>query len=76
MSTVISFRIPRDLKKKMEALKDKVNWSEEIRKFIEEKVREVERKEALKRIEELLKNIPTKPRGAISSIVREDRDSH
>ncbi len=76
MSAVISFRIPKDLKKKMETLKDKVNWPEEIRKFIEEKIREVERKEALKKVEELLKNIPTQPKGLVSSIVREDRDSH
>lgn len=35
---VISFRIPSELKKEMKKID--INWSEEIRKFIEAKVRE------------------------------------
>ena len=73
---VVSIRIPRELKEKMDRFRDRVNWAEEIRRFIEEKVRELEREEAFRRVEELLKDIPIQSRGAVSSIVREDRDSH
>jgi len=76
MNTVIGVRISRRLKERMDRFKDRVNWAEEIRKFLEEKVRELEREEVLQRVEEMLKDLPIQPRGAISSIVREDRDSH
>ncbi len=76
MMSVISIRIPRELKEKMEKFRDEVNWSEEIRRFIENRIRELERKRILKEVEEMLSRLPTQPYGAISSIVREDRDSH
>jgi len=35
MSDVLSIRIPKEIKRKMELLKDVVDWNEEIRKFLE-----------------------------------------
>ena len=71
---VISFRIPKELKKSMKEVE--VNWSEEIRKFIEEKVREHRRMKALEEIDSMLAGLPGAKRGTARKYVREDRDSN
>jgi len=70
---VISFRIPRDLKKAMKEIE--INWSDEIRRFIEAKIREYKRKRVLEEIDALLSGLPRVERGVAASYVREDRDS-
>ena len=75
MSVVISVRVPRELKERMRKLKN-VNWSEIIRKFIEDVVSRYEAEEALKKIEEDLKDIPELPAGTVSRLIRLDRESH
>lgn len=74
--SVVSVRVPRDLKRRMDALRPYVNWSEEIRRFLEERVRELERLRVIEEVEELIKTLPEVPRGTAPSYVREDRDSH
>ncbi len=76
MSVVISFRIPKKLKEKMDKLRKVVNWSEEVRSFLERRVREYEQLNAIRELEELIKDIPKTPRGTASKYVREDRDSY
>ena len=76
MSVVISVRIPRRLKERMDELSDVVNWSEEIRKFLEERVRELYRRMVLKEVRKVIEQLPEVPRGTITEYVREDRDSH
>ncbi len=77
MSEVVSFKVRRDLKKKMEAFKDRVNWSEELRKFVELKIKELEAKESKERIREKLRRAPwSLQRGSSTRLVRKDRDSH
>ncbi len=60
----------------MDALKGVVNWSEEIRKFLEARVKEIEQEIAIKELEDLIKELPRIPSGTAKSYVREDRDSH
>lgn len=60
----------------MDALRNVVNWSEEVRRFLEARVREIEQEMAIRELEELIKQLPTAPRGTAESYVREDRDSH
>ena len=74
--SVVSVRVPKELKKKMDLLKPNINWSEEIRKFIEEKIREWGRLKVIEEVEDLIKTLPEVPRGTITSYVREDRDSN
>ncbi|RLE58736.1 MAG: CopG family transcriptional regulator [Thermoprotei archaeon] len=73
--SVISVRIPRELKEKMDSLRGVVNWSEEIRRFIERRIREVEQERAIEELEELIRKLPVMPKGYIVRYVREDRDS-
>ena len=71
---VVSFRVPRELKKAMKEVD--VNWSEEIRKFIEKKVREFEKKRTLDEIDTMLANVREAKKGTAKNYVREDRDSN
>jgi len=75
VSTVISIRIPKSLKDKMDKF-NKINWSELIRKFIEEKIAQLELEEALKEVEEHLKDVPELPKGTVARWMRSDRESH
>ena len=71
---VVSFRIPKELKKAMKEIE--INWSEEIRKFIEAKVREYKRRKALEEMDAMLASLPKVKKGTAVSYVREDRDSY
>lgn len=75
MSVVISIRVPKKLKEKMNKFKD-VNWSEEIRKFIEERSSQYEVDMILKRAEEHLRDVPELPSGTVSRWLRGDRECH
>ena len=76
MSVIISFRIPKELKKRMDSLRGYINWSEELRKFIERRIKEYEQQKAIEEIEEIIESIPVSPKGTAAKYVREDRDSH
>ena len=71
---VISVRVSKELKRMMKEVD--INWSEEIRKFIEKKVREYKRLKALEEIDSLLSDIPEAEVGTAKDYVREDRDSN
>jgi len=74
--SVVSFKVRRDIKEKMRKYRDRINWAEELRRFVEEKIRELEARDNIERvIRELEKiNIHT-PAGFSKASVREDRDS-
>lgn len=72
--SVVSVRVPRELKERMDALRGVVNWSEEIRAFIERRVAELEQERAIEELERLVEKLPPSPRGLALRYVREDRD--
>lgn len=74
--SVISVKVPEDVKEKMKKMKDRVDWPEEIRNFVARRVEELEKTRRLQEVEGLLADLPVQPRGSISRLVREDRDSH
>jgi hypothetical protein len=74
--SVFSVKIKRELKEKMEKYRGRVNWAEEVRGFIESRIRELEAEENYERIlGELKKAGWSVPRGFSARSVREDRDS-
>ena len=74
--SVISFKVKKEIKEKMEKYKDRVNWAEELRKFVEERVRQLEAEENMERIVKELKNLEFDvPKGFSKKSVREGRDS-
>ena len=61
----------------MNKYKDRVNWAEEIRKFIEDKIRMLEAEDNIKKVVEELLQMPIEsPRGSSTASMREDRESH
>ena len=76
MSDVLSIRIPREIKRKMESLKGLVDWNEEIRKFLESRVDELYRRKVIEEVRRIIESLPETPRGTATAYVREDRDSN
>ena len=72
MSDVISVRVPKELKEKLR--KYRIDWSKEIRRFLEERVRILEFLEMLDDIERKAE----KRRTRVDSItlIREMREEH
>jgi len=60
----------------MDSLQDVVNWSKEIRIFIESGAEEIKRIKVLEEVRRVIEELPEVPRGTAVSYVREDRDSH
>jgi len=75
LSAVISVRIPKRLKSEMDEFSGEVNWSEEIRKFLEKRVRELRKEKTLARVRSIIERLPEQPQGTAAGYVREDRDS-
>ena len=70
MSTTFTIRIPRELKKKME--ENPAEWSQEIRDFLEERVKQME---LLKTIQDVELRAEKRKTAADSVIlIREDRE--
>jgi hypothetical protein len=75
--SVVSVKVKKEIKEKMLKYKEKVNWAEEIRKFIEMKIREIEAEENIKKVCEILSKIEFHAsKGSSVEMIREDRDSH
>ncbi|MGC8933355.1 MAG: CopG family transcriptional regulator [Candidatus Methanodesulfokora sp.] len=77
MSEVVSFKVSKEIKKKIDELKNEVNWPDELRRFVELKIKEVEARKNKERIMERLRKASwSVPKGFSAKSVREDRDSH
>lgn len=71
---VVSFRLPKEIKEEMKKID--IKWSEEIRKFIEMRIKKYKKEETIRKIDNILKMLPETPKGTASRCVREDRDSN
>ena len=75
-SAVITVRVPKELKEAMDRYSAMINWSEEIRNFIVRRIAELRREEVLNKLNSIIDRLPESQSGSVSSLVREDRDSH
>ena len=76
MSGVVSIRVSDELRGEMERFRDRVCWNDELRAFIQARVEEQRRQEAIDRLVSFIETQPGVPRGTAARLVREDRDSH
>jgi len=76
MSEIVAVKVPKHLRDAMRRLKDKIKWSEEIRAFIEDKLREAESEENIKKVIQMLRETGEVPKGSAVKSIREDRDSN
>ncbi len=72
MSAVIGVRVPRKLKEELEKLE--INYSEEIRKFLEDLVRKKRTERIMRRLKELERSIGRVEGNLSVEFVREDRE--
>ncbi len=70
MSTTFTIRIPQELKEKME--KNPAEWSQEVRCFLEERIKQIELMKTLQEIEPRAEKRKTKTDSTL--LIREDRE--
>jgi len=70
MSSTYTIRIPRELKEKME--KNPEEWSQEIRNFLEERVKQIELVKTIQQIESRAEKRKTNADSTV--LIREDRE--
>jgi hypothetical protein len=70
--TVYSIRIPVELRKMMEEMKE-INWQEEIRHMLEEFVKTKSKERLLAKAKELRRDMKSGESAAV--LIREDRDA-
>ncbi len=70
--TVYSIRVPVELRKMMEELKE-INWQEEIRRGVEELVKNKSKERLLAEAKEIRKGM--KMEVSAAELIREDRDA-
>ncbi len=73
MSVVIGVRIPKKLKEELERLG--IDYANEVREFLEKRVREEKARRLLQKIEEFRKGIQIIERNLAAELIREDRES-
>ena len=74
--SVVSVKVPREVKEEMEKTKDSVMWADEIRGFIVGKLEEESRRRGIEDAERALRGVRRLPKGTAEQLVREDRDGH
>ncbi|HLF06537.1 MAG TPA: hypothetical protein VI893_05095 [Thermoplasmata archaeon] len=75
VSEMVTLRIPPDKKRMMEQLGPDLNWSEELRKLLDKRLRQLAREKARSLSEEAMRGLPPVPRGTSARLIREDRDA-
>ena len=72
----MSFKVKKEIKRLMEKYKDRVNWADILREYLEEVVYSLEAEENMKIIMKKLESAKWRvPSGFSVRSVREDRDS-
>lgn len=72
---VVSFKVREEVKRKMDAYRGEVNWAEELRRFVERRLRELEARKHKQQIIKRLKRASwSVPKGFSVAAVRESRD--
>lgn len=76
MSSVVSIRVSEELRGEMDRFRDRICWNDEIRDFVQARVDEQIRQEAINHLVSYVETLPGVPKGTAARLVREDRDSH
>ncbi len=73
MTAVIGVRVPDELKRQLEELN--IDYSEDIRRLLEEKVRRKKAEEAIEKLKRFHATLPRLEGDNATKIIRESRDS-
>lgn len=69
---IVAVRVPEEIKKKMKEIPE--DWSEYLRKAIEERIEREKNKKILEDLKRLWRQMPKTPSGFSVKSIREDRD--
>jgi len=69
---IVAVRVPEEMKEKMKAVSE--DWSQYLRSIIQNRILGEEQKNLLKRVDAIMKNVPTSPRGTGAKQIRKDRN--
>ncbi len=70
---IVAFRIPEEVKAKMKEIPE--DWSEYLRKAVEERIMQEERKKIAQELKEMFAGMPKTRKGTTAKSIREDRNS-
>ncbi|MEW6676113.1 MAG: hypothetical protein AB1348_08985 [Nitrospirota bacterium] len=70
---IVAVRVPEEIKKKMKEIPE--DWSDYLRKAIEDRIEREKNKKILRDLKQLWKGIPKTPKGFSVKSIREDRNS-
>ncbi len=74
--SVVTLKVPAEVKERMRKLRGRVNWSRELREYIVRRIRELEAEEALTEATRMIGGTGGVPEGFSAESVREDREGH
>jgi hypothetical protein len=75
-ASVVSVKVPPDLLERVRRTKDEIDWPEELRAFIRERLRRLGTERLLAEVRARHSRHRARPWGFASGLVREDRDRH
>lgn len=75
-TSVVSVKVPSQVFEEVRRSKDEIDWPEEIRGFIRDRLRQWEAKRLLDAVHERHARRPSRTRGFAADLVRADRDRH
>ena len=75
-TAVVSVKVNHRLFEEVRRTKDQIDWPEELRSFIRERLRRLEADRILDEIHAEHARHSPRPRGFVSGLIREDRDRH
>ncbi len=73
---VVSVKVSKELKSRMEEYRELVDWPSEIREFIKKRIRELERQRAVEEAAKILEKVKPSPPGTAAKLVRMDREGY
>ena len=75
-TAVVSVKVPPSLLEEVRQSKQDIDWPEEIRGFIRDRLRRRRAEQLLTEVHAKHARLPPRPRGFAADFVREDRDRH
>ena len=75
-NSIVSVKVPPNLLEQVRQSKQEIDWPEEIRTFIRDRLRRWRAERLLGEVHNRHARLPPRPRGFAADLVREDRDRH
>ncbi|HTT25704.1 MAG TPA: CopG family transcriptional regulator [Thermoplasmata archaeon] len=75
-TSVVSVKVPAEVLQEVRRSKKDIDWPDELRQFILERLRQWRSEQILSEVHGRLSRSAPRPRGFAATLLREDRDHH